>query len=148
MRRFSGNPIPIGANLAEPAPRGKGEVTYPPCSVALRSELEARATRISRARSQNPALVGALVLGTPGRRPATRWKDWGKCRLDPRWVGIDSERLLPSSAGGGARGQFQGIVYATVGEGADLRTGWSELYNGLECLAGAIVLRKRLMEAS
>jgi hypothetical protein len=54
------------------------------------------------------------------------------------------ERLLDEARAG----HFQGIAYATVGAGADLRTGWSELSNWLEVLAGVTVLQKRLMEAS
>jgi hypothetical protein len=52
------------------------------------------------------------------------------------------ERLLEEARAG----HFQGIAYATIGEGADLRTGWSELPNWLEVLAGVTVLQKRLME--
>jgi hypothetical protein len=54
------------------------------------------------------------------------------------------ERLLEEARAG----RFQGIAYATVGEGANLRTGWSELPNWLELLAGVTVLQKRLMDVS
>ncbi len=54
------------------------------------------------------------------------------------------ERLLEEAKAG----HFQGIAYTTVGAGADLRTGWSELPNWLEFLAGVTVLQKRLMDVS
>ena len=54
------------------------------------------------------------------------------------------ERLLEEAKAG----KFQGIAYATVGEGADLRTGWSDLTNWLDFLAGVTVLQKRLIDVS